>query len=92
MAQAAYLPSSDGIKRSTPVSDKTDDASSDLKAATERLVDTNELLAEWAAASTEDSPALVERLERMGYEVRGKSREDVSEVLKHPPTRRNISS
>lgn len=72
------------------MSDKTDDASSDPKAATEQLADTNELLAEWAAASTEDSPALVERLERMGYEVRGKPRDEVAEVLKHPPTRRNI--
>jgi hypothetical protein len=81
------LLSSDVIKRSKPVSDKTDDTLSDPKAATEQLADTNELLAEWAATSTEDSPALVERLERMGYEVRGKSRDEITEVLKHPPTR-----
>ena len=63
------------------MADKTDDASTAQKAATDQLADTNDLLAEWAAASTEDSPALVERLEQMGYEVRGKSQEEVARLI-----------
>lgn len=70
--------------------EETDDASDAQKAATEQLANTNKLLAEWSASSADDSPVLVERLEQMGYEVRGKSREAVAEVLKHPPTRQNI--
>ena len=52
----------------------------------ERLNDTNALLAEWAACSAETSAPLIDRLEALGYAVRGKSREAVTEVLKHPPT------
>ena len=44
------------------------------------------LLAEWAACSAETSAPLIDRLEALGYAVRGKSREAVTEVLKHPPT------
>ncbi|AWN50544.1 hypothetical protein [Methylobacterium sp. 17Sr1-1] len=47
----------------------------------------NERLAAWAACTAEDSPALIERFEAMGYEVRGKSREAVEAVLRCPPTR-----
>jgi hypothetical protein len=47
----------------------------------------NALLAEWAACSAAKSEPLLERLEMMGYEVRGKARDEVTEVLKHPPTR-----
>ena len=52
----------------------------------ERLADANALLAEWAACSAEASAPLIDRLEALGYAVRGKSREAVAEVLKHPPT------
>lgn len=53
----------------------------------ERLEDTNALLAEWAACSADASAPLIERLEALGYAVRGKSREEVAEVLRHPPGR-----
>jgi hypothetical protein len=89
MGRTAYMLSTNDIGRSEPVSDKTNHVSSDQEAATKQLADINELLAEWAASSTEDNPALVERLEQMGYEVRGKSRETVTEVLKHPPSKRS---
>lgn len=69
------------------MSDKPEDLSNDMRAAEEQLTATNVLLAEWTACTLENSPALIERLERMGYDVRGKSRDDVAEVLKHPPTR-----
>jgi hypothetical protein len=71
------------------MSDKPDDPSDDMRAAEEQLTATNVLLAEWTACTLENSPALIERLERMGYDVRGKSRDDVAAVLKHPPTRLN---
>ncbi|MGU3536731.1 hypothetical protein [Methylobacterium sp. A54F] len=48
---------------------------------------TNAELAAWAARSASDSDALVERFERMGYAVRGKSEDEIAEVLRHPPTR-----
>lgn len=69
------------------MSDEPDDASEGVRAAEEQLTATNAVLAEWTACTLQDSPALVERLEQMGYDVRGKSREAVAEVLKHPPTR-----
>ncbi len=47
----------------------------------------NERLAAWAACTAEDSPALIERFEAMGYAVRGKSREEVEAALRCPPTR-----
>jgi hypothetical protein len=50
------------------------------------LAQTNAVLAEWAARSAAESAPLIARLESMGYEVRGKSEEEISEVLKHPPT------
>ncbi|AWN34418.1 hypothetical protein [Methylobacterium radiodurans] len=53
----------------------------------ERLEVVNALLAEWAACSTEESAPLIERFEAMGYAVRGKSREEVAEVLRRPPER-----
>lgn len=54
----------------------------------ERLEATNALLAEWAACSAAASAPLIERFEAMGYAVRGRSREEVAEVLRHPPQRR----
>jgi ribosome-binding protein aMBF1 (putative translation factor) len=53
----------------------------------ERLSKTNAALAEWAARSACESDALIERFERMGYEVRDKSVDEITEVLKQPPTR-----
>ena len=53
----------------------------------EQLSKTNVALAEWAARSASDSEQLIERFERMGYEVRGKSEDEIAEVLKKPPTR-----
>ncbi|WP_232630304.1 hypothetical protein [Methylobacterium sp. Leaf118] len=55
--------------------------------ASERLEKANAVLAEWAARTAADSEALIERLARMGYDVRGKSADAIAEVLKHPPTR-----
>lgn len=53
----------------------------------EQLPKANAELAAWAARSAAESEALIERFERMGYEVRGKSEDEIAEVLKHPPTR-----
>ncbi|MGY2048123.1 hypothetical protein [Methylobacterium sp. JK268] len=55
-------------------------STADLTTMTDRL-------AEWAACSAEESPSLIERFAAMGYDVHGKSREEVAEVLRHPPTR-----
>jgi hypothetical protein len=52
----------------------------------ERLASMNALLAEWTACSATQSEPLIDRLEGMGYEVRGKTRDEVTEVLKHPST------
>ena len=52
----------------------------------EQLPKINALLAEWAARSASDSEILIERFERMGYAVRGKSEDEIAEVLKTPPT------
>ncbi len=57
-----------------------------------RLSKVNGLLAEWAARSAADSDALIERFETMGYEVRGKSEDEIAEILKNPPTRRSASA
>ncbi|WP_267360064.1 MULTISPECIES: hypothetical protein [unclassified Methylobacterium] len=69
------------------MSDQPNDPLADMKAAEDQLTATNVALAEWTARKLEDSSALIERLEQMGYDVCGKSREAVAEVLKHPPTR-----
>ena len=53
----------------------------------EQLSKTNAALAEWAARSASESDALIERFERMGYEVRDKTVDEVTEILKKPPTR-----
>ncbi|GJD53086.1 hypothetical protein OPKNFCMD_5857 [Methylobacterium crusticola] len=53
----------------------------------QQLATMNAQLALWAACSAEESPPLIEQFEAMGYEVRGKSREAIAEVLRHPPTR-----
>ncbi|QGY06420.1 hypothetical protein MMSR116_30000 [Methylobacterium mesophilicum SR1.6/6] len=47
----------------------------------------NHRLAAWAARSAVTSAALIDRFEAMGYEVRGKSEEEIADVLHHPPTR-----
>ena len=57
-----------------------------LEAPTERLASMNTMLAEWAASSAAESASLIERFEGMGYRVRGKSRDEIAEVLKHPPS------
>jgi hypothetical protein len=66
---------------------EADDAVQHVQAAERRLAEMNALLAEWAACAVEESAPLIERLEDLGYAVRGKSREAVAEVLRHPPTR-----
>ncbi|MBB5760460.1 hypothetical protein HNR01_000055 [Methylorubrum rhodesianum] len=53
----------------------------------EQLSKTNIALAEWAARSASESDALIERFERMGYDVRDKSVDEVTEILKKPPTK-----
>lgn len=64
----------------------------------EQLSKTNTALAEWAARSASDSDQLIERFERMGYEVRGKSVDEITEVLKrsrrshHRPEVRHFST
>ena len=54
--------------------------------ASDDLPKVNAALAEWAARSATESDALIERLEGLGYAVRGKSEDEISEILKHPPT------
>ena len=53
----------------------------------EQLAKTNDVLAEWAARSACASDSLIDRIEGMGYEVRGKSEDEIMEVLKNPPTK-----
>ena len=53
----------------------------------ERLSKTNEALAAWAARSACESESLIELFENMGYEVRGKSEEEIAATLKEPPTK-----
>ncbi|ACB26914.1 hypothetical protein [Methylobacterium radiotolerans] len=47
----------------------------------------NDILAVWAARSAAESDALIDRFEAMGYEVRGKSEDEIADVLHRPPTR-----
>lgn len=63
--------------RMSPSDDPSDD-----------LPEVNAVLADWAARSAAESDALIARLEGLGYEVRGKSEDEISEILKHPPTGR----
>lgn len=51
------------------------------------LEQVNDILAEWAARSASNSAALIDRLEEMGYEVRGKSEAEIADTLHRPPTR-----
>lgn len=51
------------------------------------LKEVNAALSEWAARSTTESDALIERLEAMGYAVRGKSESEITDILRHPPAR-----
>jgi hypothetical protein len=72
--------------------DGTEPGQSDEATPEERLARANVLLAEWAACSAAQSAPLIDRLEAMGYDVKERSREDVVEILKHPPTRTNMLS
>ena len=47
----------------------------------------NDMLADWAARSAATSAGLIDRFEAMGYAVRGKSEEEIAEILHRPPTR-----
>ncbi|MGU3406618.1 hypothetical protein [Methylobacterium brachiatum] len=47
----------------------------------------NTLLSEWAARSATDSAALIDRFEELGYPVRGKSEDEIAEILRQPPSR-----
>ena len=58
------------------------------KPPAERLAEINAVLAEWTARSAENSEMLIQRLEGMGYEVSGKSEDEIAEILKKPPIRR----
>lgn len=49
----------------------------------------NERLAEWAARSAATSEALIDRFEEMGYAVRGKTEDEIADVLRHAPERRS---
>lgn len=51
------------------------------------LEQVNDILADWAARSASGSAALIDRFEAMGYEVRGKSEDEIADVLHRPPTR-----
>ena len=51
------------------------------------LQQVNAMLADWAARSATTSEALTERFEAMGYAVRGKSEDEIAEILRQPPTR-----
>lgn len=53
----------------------------------ERLAEVNAALAEWTACSAENSEMLLQRLAGMGYDVVGKSADEIAEVLKKPPTK-----
>ncbi|MCJ2127076.1 hypothetical protein [Methylobacterium sp. J-077] len=46
----------------------------------------NAALSEWAARSAADSTALIDRFEELGYAVRGKSEDEIAEILRRPPT------
>ncbi|SFL31724.1 hypothetical protein [Methylobacterium pseudosasicola] len=58
---------------------QNDDPAEDL----ERM---NAVLAEWAARSAADSATLIDRFEDLGYAVRGKSEDEIAEILRQPPT------
>lgn len=59
----------------------------DQKSLADKLTDTNAALAEWTARSASESEMLVQRLEGMGYDVVGKSEDEIAEILKKPPTK-----
>lgn len=46
----------------------------------------NGLLADWAARSAASSETLIERFEQMGYPVRGKSEDEIADILRRPPS------
>ena len=53
--------------------------------STDKLAETNALLAEWAARSATDSAPLIDRLEALGYPVRGRSEDEIAAILRAPP-------
>ena len=55
--------------------------------STDKLAATNDLLAHWAARAATDSAALIDRFEALGYAVRGKSEDEIAEILRRPPER-----
>jgi hypothetical protein len=61
--------------------------SDDDKAPSEKIAEVNEALAEWTARSAGESEMLIQRLEGMGYAVSGKSEDEITEILKKPPTK-----
>ncbi|KQP09167.1 hypothetical protein ASF26_03735 [Methylobacterium sp. Leaf93] len=61
-------------------------AASAAGGAGNRLSSMNTMLAEWAAGAACKSDTLIERFEQMGYSVRGKTKEEIEEVLRCPPT------
>jgi hypothetical protein len=69
------------VANPNPQPDVQDD---DPEADLERL---NDMLAAWAARSAATSAALIDRFEAMGYEVRGKTEDEIAAVLHKPPTR-----
>jgi hypothetical protein len=64
-----------------------DSQDSQDRAPADDLGRVNDLLAQWAARSASESEALIERFEAMGYEVRGKSEDEIAQVLHRAPTR-----
>ena len=73
-------PSDAGVLCMTTFPEPRDDPSEEL----ERM---NAALAEWAARSAADSSALIDRFEALGYAVRGKSEDEIAEILRRPPAR-----
>jgi hypothetical protein len=61
--------------------------SDDDKPPSEKISEINAALAEWTSRSAGESELLIQRLEGMGYEVSGKSEDEIAEILKRPPTR-----
>ncbi|MCJ2072491.1 hypothetical protein MKK75_27495 [Methylobacterium sp. J-030] len=51
------------------------------------LEEVNGILADWAARSASTSTELIDRFEAMGYEVRGKSEDEIADVLRRRPAR-----
>jgi len=68
-----------------PPNSREDDDEPDLEQV-------NDILAEWAARSAATSATLIDRFEAMGYEVRGKTEDEIADVLHRPPTRSAVKA